>query len=352
MTVTARTPGTRSSSDWPKVSAWTRACVFGAMIGVTAAAAAALIDSRLGGDTLREQAIGLAVVVTAALVGGLALARFQAQVLIDVLERRRHLWIVVTVPVAAVGWVVATAPSGFAQDGSPPSTLSPWLLLVLALVLGACLGALLGAVQAHVLRPAVSHPWRWVGISAVAWSPAVAVVALGATLPPESWPDLAVVLVAPLLGAVAGFVVGRVSGSLLPALSGAQSHDLAVLALLDTPAHVFLGRRLLGLSFTGSVTGRSVRLPLMYAMLGERVVVVPRQSEGKHWWRNIEGRLTDVLVLLRGRWRSGVAEVLLPGMPTYDAARGAYRERCPSAELSADQPVVLISGLGVTPGRH
>src|SRR5205085_10630965 len=115
-------------------------------------------------------------------------------------------------------------------------------------------------------------------------------------------------------------------------------------------ASVVLGRRLLGLSFEGSVTGRRVRLPLTYARLGERIIVLPRRSGTKHWWRNIDGRLTDVLVLLSGSWRSGVAEVVRPGRPAYDAALTAYRQRWRTVGLPADQPVVMVSGLSASPG--
>jgi hypothetical protein len=125
---------------------------------------------------------------------------------------------------------------------------------------------------------------------------------------------------------------------------------MVVLGLLGTVVSLLLGGRLLGLSFDGVVTGRRVRLPLTYARLGERIVVLPRRSGTKHWWRNIDGRLTDVLVLLRGSWRSGVAEVIRPGMPSYDAALAAYRRRWRTVGLPADQPVVIVSGLGATSG--
>ena len=348
--IALQTPGTRSSADWPKVVTWTRACVVGAMVGVTAAASTGEVTSRLG-HSFRDQVVGLAVVLTAGLIAGLVFGWLQAQAFVNVLARRRHRWVLVTVAVAGVGWAAASAPNGFADQGSSSSSLPLWMVVGGAAVLGAGLGAFLGVAQAMVLRPLVSHPWRWVGISALAWSPAVAVVALGATAAPESWPVLAVVLLAaPILGAAAGFLLGRISGSLLPALSGADPHDLAVLALLGSPAHVFLGRALVGLSFSGAVTGRTVRLPVRYARLGDQIVVLPRRPDSKHWWHNLDGPLTDVLVLLRGRWRSGVAEIVRPGPAMYDTVRTAYLDRWPSADLAAGQPVVLVSGLLPTTG--
>ena len=338
--------GTRSRVDWPKVSAWTQACVLSAVIGATAGTAAGLVDRQLDGNAARAQLIGLAIVVAGGLVAGLALGRLQARVLLDVLQSRRRLWIIVTMPVAGVGWALASAPGGYAAGGTSTGDVGLGAVVVAGLVAGAALGALLGAAQGLVLRPLVSHPWRWVGSNALAWSPAVAVIAVGAWLTPDSWPWVAFLMLTPFVGAVAGFLAGRISGNLIPALSGASVRDLAVLALLRTSFRLLLDHRLVGLAFVGTVTGRDVRLPLAYAPMGERIVVVPRLPETKHWWRNIDGRLTDVLVLLGGSWRSAVAEVVRPGDVSYDQAWQAYSDRWPSATLPVDQPLVVVTGLG------
>lgn len=342
--------GTRSRVDWPTTSSWTRACVVSSMIGVTAGAAAGVIGRHLDGNDTRAQLLGLVVVLVGGLVAGVALGRLQSRAFLDVLERRSRLWVLVTVPVAAVGWAAASAPSGYAEGGSSTSSLGLGAFLLTGLLVGAAMGSLLGVVQALVLRPLVSHPWRWIAINALAWSPAVAVIFLGTRLVPDSWPGMSALIAAPVVGAAAGFVAGRILGSLVPALSGVQTRDLVVLGLLGTLGSVVLGRRLLGLSFDGSVTGRTVRLPLTYARLGERIIVLPRRSGTKHWWHNIDGRLTDVLVLLRGSWRSGVAEVVRPGGPAYDDALAAYRARWKTVGLPADQPVVIVSGLSASPG--
>ncbi len=342
--------GTRSRVDWPQVSPWTQACALSAMIGATAGTTAGLVDRQLDGNDARAQLIGLVVVVVGGLVAGLALGRSQVHVLLDVLEQRRRLWILVTMPVAGIGWAIASAPGGYAAGGT--STASVGLLTVVAagLVAGAVLGTLLGAAQALVLRPLVSHPWRWVGINALAWSPAVAVIALGSWLTPDSWPWLGFLMVAPFVGAFAGFLAGRISGPLIPALSGAPVRDLLVLGLLGSIAQLVIGHRLVGLSFDGSTTGRDVRLPLAYARWGERIVLVPRGSDTKHWWRNIDGRLTDVLLLLGGSWRPAVAEVVRPGASSYEEAKAVYHDRWPRLVLPDDQPVVVVTGLGPVPG--
>jgi hypothetical protein len=338
--------GISSRADWPKVSSWTLACSLSAMIGVTAGTAAGLVDRQLDGNALRAQLIGFAIVVLGGLVAGLTLGRLQARVLLDVLGSRHRLWIIITMPVAGIGWAVASAPGGYAAGGTSTESVGLAAVVIAGLVVGAPLGALLGAAQALVLQPLVSHPWRWVGINALAWSPAVAVIALGAWLTPDSWPWLGFLMLTPFVGAFAGFLAGRISGSLIPALSGAPVRDLAVLGLLTTSFKLFLGHRLVGLAFDGSVTGRDVRMPVTYARMGERIVVVPRQSETKNWWRNIDGRLTDVLLLIGGSWRPGVAEVVRPGAPTYAEARTLFTARWPAADLADDQPVVVVSGLG------
>lgn len=349
MTTSLQAP-TLTTASWPTRRAWTGACVLAETVGMTAAASAAVLARHLD-DSVRGHLLGLTLVVAGGLVEGLALGWFQSHVLRNVLGARRRLWVLGTLLVAGLGWAAASVPSVFATDGSS-ATPSLWLVLPGAAILGAAMGAVLGAAQGAALRPLVSHPWRWMGISAIAWAPAMAVIFLGATLPAPEWPGAVVILMGPPTGAAAGYVLGRLSGWLLPALSGAKPHDLLVLLLLHSVGDLVLGRTLLGLSFTGAVTGRHIELPVMYARHGQQLVVMPGHPESKHWWHNIEGHVSEVQVLVRRRWTPAVAEVVRPGSSLYEAVRTAYIERWPSVDAPADQPFVVLWGLSRTPRGH
>jgi hypothetical protein len=300
------------------------------------------------GDTAGERWLALGVVVLGGLVEGLALGSLQALALRPVLGGRSRGWALVTLLVAGLGWALASAPGTLADTGSADGADNgpPWLLAVLGgALLGTVMGALLGAGQAAIMGPGIRHRWRWVGVSALAWTPAMAVIFVGATLPSDAWSAAGVLAIAPVTGAAAGFVLGRTSGWLLPSLTGAKPHDLLVLRLLANPLVPWLHRRVLGLRIPGAVSGRMVELPVQYAVDGPRLVVMPGHPETKHWWHNLEWHLTEVHVLRDRHWSSAVAEVLTPGTASYDSARASYTRRWGEVEVPEGQPFVLIYGL-------
>jgi hypothetical protein len=192
---------------------WVLACTLAETLGMTAAASAAVAGRSLG------TAAALALVVAGGLVEGLALGWAQARVLgrlVPALHRRRYL--LATLLVAGLGWAGASAPAAFAgdSDGTEPAL---GVVVLGAAGLGLVMGGVLGAAQAVALRGAVRHPWRWVGASAVAWPPTMAVIFLGATMPSASWPAWSVLLLGPVTGVAAGGALGLVSGRFLPALT-------------------------------------------------------------------------------------------------------------------------------------
>jgi hypothetical protein len=75
------------------------------------------------------------------------------------------------------GWAAASAPVVLVGDGGPVPPAA--LVLAGAAALGASMGAVLGAAQALVLHGIVRHPWRWVPVSTLAWTPAMAVIFFG-----------------------------------------------------------------------------------------------------------------------------------------------------------------------------
>ena len=201
---------------------WITVCAVAEAIGMTAAATAAKASRALVGEpgNPREASLTLTLVVAGGLIEGLALGGLQAAGLgrlLPGLDRRR--WLLVTTAVAGLGWALASAPAALSgtDDGSAPPLL---LVLSGAAGLGAVMGLILGAAQARVLRGHVRHPWRWVGASATAWAPAMAVIFLGATAPEAEWSVPAVVALGTATGLVAGAVLGLVSWWFLDTLDG------------------------------------------------------------------------------------------------------------------------------------
>jgi hypothetical protein len=322
-------------------------CAAAEAVGMTAAAGAAKLSQGLVGEPQgsREVLLVLAIVVAGGLVEGSALGLAQTSGLRGVLPARsRRAWLAVTVAVAGLGWAGASLPGTLSGDdgGATP----PWLLVVAgALALGALMGTALGAAQAPVLRGWVSHPWRWVAANAAAWPLAMAAIFVGATAPSADWPAATVVLLGTVTGAVAGALLGLVSGWYLPSLTGRPAHDRLVALLLATPLRRLLGRSLMLLQVTGTVSGRVIELPVSFATDGDAYVVVPGHAESKRWWRNRRSE-APVRLLVDGRWHDGDAVVLEPRGSAYVAARTAYVRRWPHVTLPADQPLVRIRSRG------
>jgi deazaflavin-dependent oxidoreductase (nitroreductase family) len=81
-----------------------------------------------------------------------------------------------------------------------------------------------------------------------------------------------------------------------------------VRALLRSPLHPLLSRRLLLLRVTGRRSGRTHEVPVGYLYDGSEVLVTVGAPEHKQWWRNIVGA-TPVTVVLRGQERKGTAHL-------------------------------------------
>lgn len=208
----------RGSGDPAGVPAgWVAGCAAAEATGITAGALATRLAEPLAGGAVGSS-LALVTIVLGGLVEGTALGAVQAVLLGGVFPRlRRRRYVVMTVLVAGLGWAAGSAPGVLAGDagGAPPPLL---LVLPGAAVLGGLMGAVLGAAQASALRGAVTHPWRWVTANAVAWTPAMAIVFLGAAVPEASWPVPAVLGIALVAGAAAGGVLGLLTGRWIPAL--------------------------------------------------------------------------------------------------------------------------------------
>ncbi|NYF09002.1 hypothetical protein HDC94_000158 [Leifsonia sp. AK011] len=317
------------------IGTWIAACAVAETIGMTASASAARLA-----DALQDPLLGLLIVVAGGLVEGVALGVLQAYALVRWLPGlRRGRWIAVTVVMAGIGWAAASLPSQL--PGSTGAEPPLWVVMAGALLLGAVMGAALGAGQAFVLARTVRHPARWVGISTLAWAPAMAVIFLGATAPDTTWPTPIVIVLGALTGAVAGAVLGLVSGVLSPWLMGRSAVGAALLGILHSRAHGILGGGLGGLRVVGRRSGRTIELPVQVAQGDGLLVVFPAGAERKTWWRNLL-EPSPVEVLSDGEWRPGTGVVVTPPSAEWDAAASVYRTRWPRVTVPGDSPLVVV----------
>ena len=115
-----------------------------------------------------------------------------------------------------------------------------------------------------------------------------------------------------------------------------------VLAVLRSPAHRLLSGMAVELRYTGRRSGRQYVLPVQYAREGERLVVVPQGPESKTWWRNF-ATPQPVSVRLKGRVHAGVAHVLYPDDPAWEADRRLYEQRWRRLAGRVAGPIVEIT---------
>lgn len=80
----------------------------------------------------------------------------------------------------------------------------------------------------------------------------------------------------------------------------------AIRAILRSPAHALLSRRLTLITFTGRRSGRSFTIPVLYEQAGEQLKIPVEWPARKRWWRNLRDE-APVRVELRGDTRAGRA---------------------------------------------
>jgi F420H(2)-dependent quinone reductase len=119
-----------------------------------------------------------------------------------------------------------------------------------------------------------------------------------------------------------------------------------VRAVLGSPAHRLLSGSLLVLEYRGPRSGRTFRIPLMYAREGEQVIALASNPRGKQWWRAFRHGAPASLTVAR---RTIEADGHLLAGP--DARRAAlrYAERFPRARALVDAPVAEAALVVFTP---
>ncbi|GAA2223402.1 hypothetical protein ACFY2R_18520 [Micromonospora olivasterospora] len=86
--------------------------------------------------------------------------------------------------------------------------------------------------------------------------------------------------------------------------------------------------------------GRAVSLPVLYAVAGERYVVLVGDASDKCWWRHFR-RPAEVQVCRGGRCRTGLGRVVPRGDPAFGPAAQAYARRHRVLVGPDDQLLVL-----------
>lgn len=325
-----------ATAAYPSLARWVLACAAAEAIGMTAAATAARAGEGL------DPMLALSLIVAGGLVEGVVVGAAQATVLGRWLPHLRVVrWMLLTTLVAGLGWAAASAPAQLpaatGEDATPPLAL----VIAGALALGAAMGAILGVVQATVLRGHVPHPWRWVAVSTVAWTPAMAIIFVGATAPDETWSTPVVVALGTATGVLAGAVLGALSWVVLPVVRGESVVNRIVLAVLGSRAHGMLSSSVLGVRVHGRRTGRVIELPVQFAATAGGYVTYPAHPAHKQWWHNVEAP-TEVEVLVGGAWHPALGHVVRPSEGEYAARVADYRSRWPKVAVAAGDPVVVI----------
>ena len=132
-------------------------------------------------------------------------------------------------------------------------------------------------------------------------------------------------------------------GPTLAATVRAHLVNPVVRGLLRSPAHRLLSRSVLLLAYTGRRSGVRQELPAMYAVLGDRFLVVAGQPDTKTWWRNFAGDDQPVTVTVTGRSASCRARRAEPATAEHQRAVDAYRERYPRAPVGDATPVLILT---------
>jgi hypothetical protein len=113
-----------------------------------------------------------------------------------------------------------------------------------------------------------------------------------------------------------------------------------VRVVLHSRAHGLLSGRLVLLTYEGHRSGRTFRIPVRYAMLGDaRLVAIAVRPERKLWWRSFaEPRAATVLLR---RLPVEVVGTLADGDVGSDA-RAAYAARYPRSARLVDAAAVVV----------
>lgn len=330
---------------------WVVLCAAAETVGMTAAAGAArAADALLAQPSTARTLAAWAAVLGAGALEATAVGIAQVRSLRGLTPLPRptpRRFVLTTAVVGTLAWAAGSVPT-LAAPGTGATTAPPWPLLVLAgAALGAVTGCLLGLAQSRTL-PRPLRRGVWVGGSTAAWTPAMAVIMLGASTAGAGWPVHVVLAWAAVTGCVAGGLLGLVLGWSSWSLAGPTVSRRLVLEGLRRRRPRRLSRSVMGLRVRGRRSGTPYELPVMYAEHDGDLWVAVGHSARKTWWRNV-GAGTPVQVLRDGCWVPAVADLVPPQDPRFLNALGWYLARWPRTRLDLDDPVVRLRLLTTEP---
>ncbi len=173
-------------------------------IAVVAATYAALDRGLIGPQTR--------FILAAGAWEGLCLGLAQASVL-HRMGTNGPLWTGLTVLAAVAGYALSLA-AGAGGGGGAGVDPPLWLMLAGGAGLGLGMGLVMGVVQILALPTGLGRA-RWVLANALGWTPAMAVILLGAASAGPGWPLIAVAALGAACGACAGALVALATGTVL-----------------------------------------------------------------------------------------------------------------------------------------
>lgn len=195
----------------------------GEFLGIGVAAGIWFLHSRFLGEpgNLGEKLLLLLIMIGAGIIEGLVTGSFQWAVLHKrFIEMKARNWLLFTALGAAAGWLLGMIPSVFfLPDTSNSSALSAepsgLLFALLAVLSGVVLGALFGAFQWLELKKHTPDAARWILANLLGWMVGLALIFLGASLPPARAGLALIVLIGGASGLLAGLSVGAITGLFL-----------------------------------------------------------------------------------------------------------------------------------------
>ena len=117
------------------------------------------------------------------------------------------------------------------------------------------------------------------------------------------------------------------------------AHNRLVLSALATDVGRRVLQRLCAVRYTGRRTGRTVMLPVAYALCGTDVMVLVGHATSKQWWRNFEGG-HPAEVLVDGRWWPARGEAVGHDRLEYARLLAGYRAAHPHVPSVTNEPIV------------
>lgn len=120
----------------------------------------------------------------------------------------------------------------------------------------------------------------------------------------------------------------------------------SLLRLIESPASRLLPRSLTAISYTGPVSGNTIRLPAQSVADGNRFLVVAGRPEHKRWWRTFRSPWPAGLV--RGGHRYDVIGRMLSGSERTDALT-KYVAALPGSRRVINNETPVIAFVEVVP---